>query len=140
MSVIDADSPPRPRWQRLLWIAAGCASLLAGLVGIVLPLLPTLPFVLLAAFCFSRGSTRLENWLLTHPRLGPPIQAWRRDRAIPRRARRYAYGTLAASALIGALMLPPPWQLLPAVVAVVVALWLARLPTVESVVVPRRRR
>ena len=61
----------RPRWQRVLWAAAGVLALVTGLVGIFVPLLPTTPFVLLAAFCFSRGSERCERWLLEHPRFGP---------------------------------------------------------------------
>jgi hypothetical protein len=60
-------SPARPwRW---VWVAAGVLSLACGLVGLFLPLLPTVPFVLLAAACFSRGSARLEAWLLAHPAL-----------------------------------------------------------------------
>ena len=54
----------------LLWLA-GAMALALGVIGIFLPVLPTTPFVLLAAYCFSRGSERWERWLLEHPQLGP---------------------------------------------------------------------
>jgi hypothetical protein len=68
----------RPRWQRVLWLVAGVLSLVVGVIGIVVPLLPTAPLVLLAAFCFSRGSERWEAWLLAHRRFGPMILDWSR--------------------------------------------------------------
>ena len=68
---LQPQPQPRALWQRVLWSLAGTLALATGIVGIFLPLLPTTPFVLLAAFCFSRGSARLEAWLLAHPRWGP---------------------------------------------------------------------
>eukprot|EP01036_Dinobryon_divergens_P050574 gene50574-67719_t len=66
-----------PPWLRLIWLVLGIVALVLGIVGIFLPLLPTTPFVLLAAYCFSRGSARWERWLLQHPRLGPMVRDWR---------------------------------------------------------------
>lgn len=70
---------------RPFWFALGCLAVVAGVIGITLPLLPTTPFLLLAAFCFARSSPRLHRWLLEHPRLGPPIADWRQHGAISRR-------------------------------------------------------
>ena len=116
-------------WQRALWIAAGAASLLLGVIGIALPLLPTVPFVLLAGFCFSRGSPRCERWLLEHPRLGPPLRAWRAHRAVPLRAKRWAIGSMAIGSALAGWLLPAPWRWMPAACCAAVAIWLWRLPT-----------
>lgn len=90
------------KWNivRLFWIGAGLSSLAIGIVGIVLPVLPTTPFVILAAFCFARGSERLENWLASHPRFGPSLAAWRKHRAISPKAKRGAVIGMALALLI----------------------------------------
>lgn len=68
--------------MRLFWAILGLFSLALGVLGIALPLLPTVPFILLAAFCFARSSQRLHNWLVAHPRFGPMIDDWNRNGAI----------------------------------------------------------
>jgi len=82
---------------RLAWsgLAYGCIGL--GTAGLVVPLLPTTPFLLVAAWAAPKGSPRLARWLHAHPRLGPTLHAWRERRAVPRRAKRLAAALLLAS-------------------------------------------
>jgi len=122
-------APLRPRWQRLLWVLGGTVALVTGLVGIVVPLLPTTPFVLLAAFCFSRGSERCERWLLEHPRFGPMVRDWRTHRAVPLRAKQFATLMMAVGSVWAGWTLPMPVAWVPALVCTAVAVWLWRLPT-----------
>ena len=126
-----AAAPGRAAWQRVLWSLAGALALATGIVGIFLPLLPTTPFVLLAAACFSRGSTRCERWLLSHRTFGPMVRDWRRHRAIPRRARWLAFAMMAIGSVVAAWSLPR-LQWLPALCCALVALWMARLPARED--------
>jgi uncharacterized membrane protein YbaN (DUF454 family) len=113
---------------RLGYVFLGTVSLLLGGIGIVLPLLPTVPFVLLAAFFFARGHPRVERWLVEHPRFGPHIHAWRSRRAISRRGKRSAFIALAASALLGLFLLDLPWSLLPLLAGLVSAAWIVSRP------------
>jgi uncharacterized membrane protein YbaN (DUF454 family) len=64
-------------------VLLGWVALAVGLIGIFVPLLPTTPFVLLAAFFFSKGSERLHRWLLRHPRFGRYVRDWEREQVIP---------------------------------------------------------
>lgn len=83
--------------MRLPWLIGGHLALLLGVIGIFLPLLPTTPFLILASFCYSKGSPRFEAWLLAHPRLGPIVRDWRESRVIRPRAKAFALITLALS-------------------------------------------
>jgi uncharacterized membrane protein YbaN (DUF454 family) len=120
---------PRPQWQRVLWGAAGALALLTGFVGIFLPVLPTTPFVLLAAFCLSRSSSRAEQWLLNHPRFGPTVRDWRQRRAIPLRAKQLAWVMMTVSSVWAWWAMPPALRWLPGLVCLVVGVWMYRLPT-----------
>lgn len=81
---------------RHLWTGLGWLFVALGAAGVVLPLLPTTPFVLLAAWCFAKSSPRLHAWLLGHRLFGPLIVNWQRHGAIPRRAKWVAIGSMAA--------------------------------------------
>ena len=90
--------------MRILWTLAGWTAFGLGLIGAFLPLLPTVPFMLLAAFCFARGSDRFHTWLMNHPRFGPAIHDWQQHGAISRRAKIMAVAAIAAAFLISVLM------------------------------------
>ncbi|SRR5690606_8372507 len=88
---------------------AGFVLLGVGGLGIVLPVLPTTPFVIAAAACFSRSSPRFERWLVSHPRFGTAIRAWRSRRAIPTGAKIAAIMSMMAgfTALVATGQAPP---------------------------------
>ncbi|MCB1391179.1 MAG: YbaN family protein [Rhodobacteraceae bacterium] len=115
--------------MRLVWTIAGGLALVLGVVGIVLPLLPTTPLLLLAAFCFARSSPRLEMWLIEHPRLGPPIRDWRAEGAISPRAKALAMAAIAATfGLSLALRLPTRVLLIQGVALGAVTLFILTRP------------
>lgn len=94
-----------------IYLTAGWVALGLGVAGIFLPVLPTTPFVLLAAWCFSRSSEQLHRWLLDHPRFGPLIRDWEAHRVIRLRAKILA--TAVILPLIGYTLLvsgAPVWS------------------------------
>lgn len=101
--------PPAPRRVRWLWalIAYVCVGL--ALAGIVVPVLPTTPFALLAAYAAARGSDRVHAWLLDHRALGPVIRSWQDGRTVARRPKTIATATMAASAIVLFLVAPTVW-------------------------------
>ena len=114
--------------MRLVWLILGAAALVLAAAGAVLPLLPTVPFLLLAAFCFGRGHPPFEQWLLDHPRLGPPIVAWRERGAISRRGKSAALAAFGVSAGIGLVVAPLPWCLAPLAAALAGGRWVWTRP------------
>lgn len=95
------------RAARLTWLVVGCVALALGALGIALPLLPTTPFILLAAFCFARSSNRLHAWLVNHDVFGALIDNWQRHGAISRRAKALSVVSMAAVLAISLAMAAP---------------------------------
>jgi uncharacterized membrane protein YbaN (DUF454 family) len=89
-----------PTTMRLVLQGFGVLCVVAGIIGVFVPLWPTTIFMILALWAFARSSPRLHNWLLTHRRFGPPLQAWERHGAIPAWAKLLAVASLAASLAI----------------------------------------
>jgi uncharacterized membrane protein YbaN (DUF454 family) len=114
---------------RLAYLLGGIFSLLLGMAGAVIPLLPTVPFLIVAAFFFARGSPKLEARLLEHPRIGPHIRAWRSRGAISRQGKRAALVAFAMSAVLGLTLLDWPWSILPLLVGIVGSAWIATRPS-----------
>lgn len=110
--------------RRHLWTGAGLFFVGLGAVGAFLPLLPTVPFLLLAVFCFARGNPVWEQRLLAHPKWGPPLREWRERRAIPRRAKVAALATMAVSVAVTALTAGWPWVLIPLGVMALSGTWI----------------
>lgn len=98
------------RFMRGFYLVLGMVALLLGGLGIVLPLLPTTPFVLLAAGCFARSSKTFHDWLLRNRVAGPLIEEWHEYRAMPRRAKHWAYALMILSFGSSILMMASPWH------------------------------
>jgi uncharacterized protein len=114
--------------KRRLYLAAGFTSVALGALGTVLPLLPTVPFMILAAFCFARSSPALEARLMNHPGFGHHLVAWREKGVVSRRAKWSAATAFAISIAIGLGTLSLPWSMLPVGVAIICLTWIWRKP------------
>ena len=68
---------------RILYFVLGWVFFALGAVGVILPVLPTTPFMILALWAFAKSSQRFHNWLYNHPLFGPPLQKWQQHRVIP---------------------------------------------------------
>lgn len=126
----DAGGQEGPKSRlRIVWIATGTVSVGLGVAGLVLPLLPTTPFVILAAWCFARSSPRLRQKLVEHPLLGPSLRNWEQERAIARRAKVLASVLMALLLALSVAMRFPLWIVaLQALAAVGVMLFLWTRP------------
>jgi uncharacterized protein len=113
---------------RTAYAAAGLLALALGAVGAFVPLIPTIPFVILAAFCFARSNPAWERRLLDHARFGPHIQAWRTRGAISPGGKRAAVAAFAASAAFGLLLLAPPLSFVPLLAALIGGGWILTRP------------
>ena len=113
----------------IFWRTLALACLVLGIVGAFLPVLPTTPFLLVAAWAGGKGWPQLEAWIVAHPRWGPPIHRWRVHRTVPRKAKWMASGMMLGSAVLLWWSPVAPW-VRGAVYLVLlgVALWLWRRP------------
>jgi uncharacterized membrane protein YbaN (DUF454 family) len=120
-----------PLW-RVVLLVVGTAALILAVIGIFLPVLPTTPFLLVTAACYARASTRLYEWLLGQPSLGPIIVEWRRSRSLPPGVKERALVAMAVTFTISIVVVDV--LLLRAglvVAAIVLATFLYRIPTAQ---------
>lgn len=94
---------------RYALLALGWLSVLLGVIGMFLPLLPTTPFLLLAAACFARSSERFYQWLVGHPRLGPWIRDYLNGQGIPLKAKVYSLALMWSSIALSCYLVRHPW-------------------------------
>jgi uncharacterized protein len=135
--------PHRGRIARAGWLAGGLIAVAVGGIGIVVPGLPTTVFFIVAAWCFSHSSPRLERWVLNLPRIGPMVGDYRAGLGMPRRAKAIAismivvFVTLSVVLFIGSW----PWRLVVlALGAIGIAYITLRVPTRERVLEGRGAR
>jgi uncharacterized protein len=111
--------------MRLFYRVAGLLALALGIVGAVLPLMPTVPFLLLAVYFFARSNPEWEKRILDHPHWGPQVRDWRERRAINRRAKTLAIGAMATGAVFTYFTLGAPWYYASIAVLVIAGSWIA---------------
>ena len=117
--------------MRWAWWLLAYVSLGVGIVGIFVPGLPTTVFVLISAWAASRGSKRLHDWLVTHPRFGPSILDWQTHGAVSRKGKWMASITMLACALITLWCVPlawVKWTSISIMACVCLWLWMRPLP------------
>ena len=111
--------------MRALYRVAGLLSLGLGVVGAVLPLMPTVPFLLLAVYFFARSNPVWEKRILDHPHWGPQVRDWRERRAISRRAKTLAVSAMAVGAVFTYFTLGAPWYYVSIAILVIAGGWIA---------------
>lgn len=114
---------------KTIYLLAGLLSLLLGLIGAFLPILPTVPFILLAAFCFARGYPPLYHWLRDRSLFASVLQDWERERAISSSAKRKALTMIALSFALALYFAPSVWlKMLLLLIGISVATFMATRP------------
>jgi uncharacterized protein len=116
---------------RGLFVAAGAVCVVVGVVGIVVPIMPTVPFLIVAAACFARGSPACYRRLVASPTFGPSILEWRRYRCIRWRTKLTALALLGVSLAASILLFVRPlWlQCVVALLGLAVGVYLYRIPS-----------
>ena len=116
--------------MRVVYLIVGLVCVGLGVLGTVLPVLPTTPFLLVALWAFAKSSARLEHWLLAHPRFGPRLAAWREHHVIPLPVKLTAWGSMVASLAIMAIT-TKSWLVIAisASVMAIGAVYIARCPS-----------
>lgn len=115
---------------RIVFVALGTLFVALGILGAFLPVLPTTPFLLLAAACYARGSTRFYNALLNNKAFGPLILEWRRHHSIPFRVKVTGIALMSVTLTVSILTLDRPWlQAMLAALGIALAVYLWRIPS-----------
>jgi len=109
---------------RTIYLICGIVCVGLGVVGAVLPILPTVPFLLLAIFCFSRSRPEWARRLYEHPRYGPALRQWRDRRAIGRKAKLSAIAAMAFSAGFTWWLVGWPWAAVAGTILLATSIWI----------------
>lgn len=111
--------------MRPIYLTIGILAVICGAIGAVLPLMPTVPFLILAAFCFAKSNPAWEKKILDHPHWGPQLMDWRERRAISRRSKVMAIGAMAVGAVFTYFTLGPPWVYVSLGILTISGSWIA---------------
>ena len=109
---------------RHLWLGAGLTCVALGAIGAIIPIMPTVPFLLLAAYCFARSNPEWEQRLLNHPTYGHSLRQWRERKAISRRAKVAAISAMSVGAAVTWFTLGWPWAGISLAILVISGSWI----------------
>ena len=131
------EAPNKSKVVRALFFIAGSITLALGAIGIVLPVLPTTPFLLVSLACYLRSSEKMTHWMLTNKYFGKYIKNYREGKGIPIKTKIFAISLLWITILYSAFFIVPIWivQIILFTIATLVTLHLVRLPTYHAVAV-----
>jgi uncharacterized membrane protein YbaN (DUF454 family) len=140
---VEQPAVPGPgRLARAVWLLVGLLSVAIGAIGIVVPGMPTTVCFIVAAWCFSRSSQRLERWVLDLPRIGPMVRDHRAGLGMPRRTKAVAIAMIIVAVTLSATLGIDSWPVRLAVLtlgAIGVGYIAFRVPTRERVLQERAR-
>lgn len=119
-------------WKTYIYLVLGTISLTLGVIGIALPILPTTPFLLLAAFCYLRSSKRRYEWLIQHPVFGPYVKDYLQHKAIKRKTKVIAITMIWLSLSYCIWIVSGYLKVVLFVIGAVVTIYLLRLKTLEA--------
>ncbi|MDR0728575.1 MAG: YbaN family protein [Prevotellaceae bacterium] len=118
--------------MRLLWVSGGVLAVALGVLGMFLPVLPTVPFLLLATFCFARSAPKWKDKLLHHPFIGKPLRDWLQYKGIRKKEKIFSVAFLWASILLSAYFVELLWiRILLLIVAVAVTVHILSFKTIR---------
>lgn len=119
--------------KRGFFLLAGLCSLALGLLGILLPILPTVPFILLAAYCFARSSDRLYQWLMAHPWFADALQNWQAEGAMRKGLKKKAYIVSSLSFIVSITIVPLIWvKVMLACIGTGLIVYLRSIPEIDE--------
>ena len=111
--------------MRHIYLALGIFFVSLAAIGAFLPIMPTVPFLLLAVYFFARSNPEWEQKILDHPHWGPQVRDWRERRAISRRAKIMAIGAMSVGAVVTYYTLGHPWYWISVAILVTCGTWIA---------------
>jgi len=123
----------RQKSMQIFLIISGWLCIILGVIGVFLPLLPTTPFILLAAYCFSRSSPRFHKWILSHRFFGPIVKNYESGKGLPRKIRFRGLMLMWLGMIGSMIIIQKLWAvIILGVIGVCVTVYLYRLPVYDE--------